>query len=715
VAVTTLEQEFRNPNPQRLEGTFLFPVPKGAQLDRFTLEIDGKSVDAELLEATKARQIYEDIVRRAKDPALLEYAGQDLFKVRLFPIEGNARKRITVRYTQLLAQDSGMIGYTLPLDTAKYSSTPIKTLSVKIDLESTHPIQTLYSPTHNLEIRQEGTQRATVGLESSDLKPDTDLALYFGTQARDVGVHLLAYREPDRDGYFLLLATPGMDVPDEQVAPKDVVFMLDTSGSMSGAKIEQARKALAFCVEHLNENDHFEIIRFSTEVEPLFRQLVPADREHRAQALRFVRGLEALGGTAIDAALKQALDAAAGSIPEAATDDHSHSPSDRPSAIIFLTDGLPTVGVTSESRILDHVKERSRGHARIFCFGIGTDVNTRLLDTITEHTRATSQYVLPDEDLEVKVSNFYSKIKDPVLANPALRFEGGPRITRTHPAELPDLFRGQQLVVAGRYEGSGRGTVLLEGTVNRKQQSFEYPVAFPERAVDHDFIPRLWANRHVGYLLDQIRLHGENPELKEEVVELARQYAIVTPYTAYLILEDETQRRVPATVQSLPQLQQDTPAREQIHRLGASYGRVLSGDLAVSAARANTAFRSASTLSEVSSGALEAQKALALTATPSATREATVTAGGGQPSTLSAPTTLNQQSQFVGGRTFFLNDGRWVDSQVQQHPNARRVKLQFGSPDYFHFAATHPEARRWLAQGTRVAFILGDTLYEVSE
>lgn len=423
LAVTTLEQEFRNPNSRRIEGTFLFPVPKGAHLDQFAMEIDGKRVEAELLDADKARKIYEDIVRKAKDPALLEYDGQEVFKVRIFPIEGHAKKRVTVRYTQLLKMDNGLVGYTLPLNTAKYSSTPIKTLSVKVALKTKQPIKTLYSPTHTVEIKHNGGRKATVGYEDSDLKPETDLVLYFSTDRDEVGMNLMTYRNKDDEGYFLLLASPGVDVSDEQVVPKDVAFVLDTSGSMSGKKLAQAKKALAFCVENLNDDDRFEIVRFSTEVDPLFNRFTEASRSNRDQAIEFVDGLNAIGGTAIDEALNKALTLRDG------RDAVETIPTDRnrPFMIIFLTDGLPTVGVTSEKRILEHVEDRSDGQVRVFCFGIGTDVNTHLLDKITEHTRATSQYVLPDEDLEIKVSNFYSKIKDPVLANPSVRFEGKDR------------------------------------------------------------------------------------------------------------------------------------------------------------------------------------------------------------------------------------------------------------------------------------------------
>ena len=203
------------------------------------------------------------------------------------------------------------------------------------------------------------------------------------------------------------------------------------------------------------------------------------------------------------------------------------------------------------SRSSPNVKKASKGHTRVFCFGIGTDVNTHLLDRITEDTRAVSQYVLPEEDLEVKVSNFFSKIKEPVLTNPTLKFTGGIRATRLYPSPLPDLFKGEQLVLVGRYSGKGDAAVMVEGAVNGAARKFAYEVNFPDDASENEFIPRLWATRRVGYLLDEIRLHGENAELRDEVTELARKYSIVTPYTAYLILEDETHRNVPARMRSL--------------------------------------------------------------------------------------------------------------------------------------------------------------------
>ena len=719
VAVTTVDQEFFNPNNARLEGTFIFPVPKGAQLDRFAMEIDGKKVEAELLAADKARTIYEDIVRRAKDPALLEYSGRDLFKVRIFPIEPNSKKRITLRYTQLLKADTGLIAYEMPLNTAKYSSKPIKSVSVKLELETKRSLKSIYSPSHAVEIKRDGPNRATVGYEASDVAPDTDFALYFSPEKDEVGINLLTHRTAGEDGFFLLLASPGVDVKENNLVKKDVVFVLDTSGSMAGKKLEQAKKALLFCVENLNDGDRFEIARFSTEVEPLFDKLVAADKANREKANSFIQGLKPIGGTAIDDALRKALSYRETKPASERLVTSSPTMMDRPLVVIFLTDGLPTIGTTDEEQILAGVKKASGGNVRIFCFGIGNDVNTHLLDNISEATRATSQYVLPDEDLEVKLSNFYAKIKEPVLANPSLKFTGDIRTTKLYPSALPDLFKGEQLVLVGRYSGKGASAAVIEGSVNGASHRFATDVKFPEESSENDFIPRLWATRRVGYLLDEIRLRGESAELKDEVTDLARKFGLVTPYTAYLILEDEAKRGVPVALQSMPQLREQRVTMDAMRDLKTRYESDRSGGLAVNNARANQAFKQADNFAASGAGYADANRSLSYTAP--ATKAAATGGRLGNVSTITVTGEIRsdipamQNSQFVSGRNFYNNGNQWVDSQVQQTQSARRVRMQFNSKEYFAFAATNSAARPWLALGNNVQFVLSDTVYEIYE
>jgi Ca-activated chloride channel homolog len=311
VAEVTVEQEFRNPNPRRMEGHFLFPLPRGAQLDKFTLEIDGRPVEAELLAAEKARQIYEDIVRKLKDPALLEFAGRDLFKVRIFPIEPRQTRVVRLSYTQWLPADHGLVELRLPLAPGQFANHPVPDLVVDIRLKTSRPLKSVYCPTHATQIHREGDRGATIGYAARDTRPVTDLQLFFAAEADPIGVNLMAHRIGTEPGAFLLLLSPGLTAEDDRVVPKDVVFVLDTSGSMAGPKMEQARKALLFCVENLNATDRFEIIRFATDTEPLFRGLTEATDASRAQAREFIGRLRATGGTAIDEALQSRPGAAA--------------------------------------------------------------------------------------------------------------------------------------------------------------------------------------------------------------------------------------------------------------------------------------------------------------------------------------------------------------------------------------------------------------------
>ncbi|MBM3879897.1 MAG: VWA domain-containing protein [Verrucomicrobia bacterium] len=736
VAVTAVDQEFYNPNDRTLEGTYIFPVPKGAQLDKFSMDINGQPVAAELLPAEKARKIYEDIVRQHRDPALLEYVGRDTFKVRIFPIEPHSKKRVQLSYTQVLPADAGLVRYLYPLNTEKFSAQPLASVRLALDLEAQRALKSIYSPSHKVEIQRHGDHRATVRFEASQVRPDTDFQLFFALEPGPVGLNLMTYRTGADAGYFLLLAAPAFDTRGEPAQPKDVALVLDTSGSMAGQKLQQAKLALRFCVENLNDADRFEVIRFSTETEPLFGKLVPAERANRERAAQFIANLRPIGGTAIHDALQLAL----------AARPTTH---ERPYLVIFLTDGRPTVGATDTDAIVAAVKGVGQGAPRIFCFGLGHDVNTHLLDRIAETTHASSAYVLPDEDLEVKLSNFYAKVKDPVLANLKLIFPADIRPTQLYPSPLPDLFRGEQLVLAGRYTGPGRGQLALEGTVQGKPRRFEFDAQFPGNATEHEFIPRLWATRRIGFLLDEIRLRGESAELRDEVSELARQYGIVTPYTAYLIHEDEQRRRVPLAQQSLPQFDTDRAAFELSRQSYDAFKQDTSGAAAVAAARYGLANRAATQVAEaLAQGNAEADRSLRMMlragsvapsrptpAAPQAPFLATAPAPSGGTPVVTAPaparsaglpdatavaTPANileytQQNRFVNGRTFFLNGNQWVDTRVQTLSQPKQVRIPFNSAEYFDLLLRNAEVRPWLALGQNVQFVLGDTVIEVYE
>ena len=406
------------------------------------------------------------------------------------------------------------------------------------------------------------------------------------------------------------------------------------------------------------------MLRFATEVEPLFNNLREATKENRTAAQKFIGTLKPMGGTAIDDALKKAVALR----PENGT---------RPYVLVFLTDGRPTVGDIDEKHILENAIKSKTGLTRIFCFGLGTDVNTHLLDKIAEDTKAFSTYVLPEEDIEVKVSSFFTKIKEPVLTSPALKFPESVRVTKTYPAPLPDLFKGEQLLVAGRYSGSGDGAIQIEGSieggVTGATKKFAYAAKFPAESAENDFIPRLWATRRVGYLLDEIRLRGESKELKDEVTELARKYGIVTPFTAYLILEDEQRRNVPLSMQTMPQtLERSRIGLDKASGVDRFYKLKdeKAGNGAVADARSLQALKSAeASAPAIVSGNVESLR-FAPQSGPAPAGQAYGYSGGagGQSAVagrrVSQAQAIEQQSRFAGGKTFFQNGDKWIDSDV---------------------------------------------------
>lgn len=692
-ATTEVDQTFFNPNDRQLEGTYLFPVPKGAKIDAFAMDIDGKLTEAELLDAAKARKIYEDIVRSMKDPALLEYAGQDLFKVRIFPLEPRQEKRVKLKYTQLLAADGGLVEYRYPLNTEKFSAKPLESVSVTVRLQGDAPLTMIHSPSHEVEVKRDGDRKAVIGFEANDLRPDTDFQLVWGVEpAESIGLGLLCHREAGSDeGTFALFAAPSPTALAAAPQPKDIVFVLDTSGSMAdGDKLGQARRALEFCLRNLDDRDRFGVVRFATEAEALSDSLLPASEASREQAVGFVQGFKPIGGTALAAALARSLKLAT----------VAHDP-DRPCFVVFLTDGLPTIGTTDVTKLVEVVTDAAgKRPVRVFCFGVGTDVNTHLLDRIVETTRAASQYVLPGEDLELKLTGFYGKIASPVLANLELTVEGDVRLSKLHPASLPDLFKGEQLVVLGRYSGAGRATLTLTGTVAGEPRRFALTKSFPKQDDGRDFLPRLWAARRVGFLLDQIRLHGESQEVREEAATLARRYGIVTPYTSWLILEDEGRRNVAAADRTLQALEADGEARAQAGRMYESAREQASGSAAVGDAQAYDTLRRAEKLAAPAAANARAWRGQA---------------GAGAGAAAVQRAVEGQQTQHVAGRTFYANAGQWIDATVQEQPQARREKILFGSEAYFALLDRDPAVAQWLALGSNVVVLVGDTIVEVVE
>lgn len=528
VAVTKVEQTFRNHTDRRLEADFVFPVPRGASVQKFSMWVNGVEVKGELLEAAKARQIYTDIVRRTQDPGLLEYMDNNCLRLRVFPIEPKSDQKVAVHYTAVASREGSLIEYVYPLKTDGKATSTLEKFSLAATIKSQHPVQNVYSPTHAVTLNRKSDREVSINFERNQALLDQDFQMFYSLGDKDVGLTALTHRPSgSENGFFMLLVSPRFETAKDYTVPRDLVLVADTSGSMRGPKMDQAKKALKHCLDNLGPKDRFALINFATTVNQFNDKLLDATKENLDEGRKWAANLEANGGTAINDALAAAL--------QMRSDDAS-----RTFTVIFFTDGQPTIGETNPDKILKNVSAKNTANTRIFTFGVGDDVNATMLDLLAENSRAASTYVRPAEDIEVKAGSLYNKISHPSLANLKLSVGKDVTLSEIYPTQLPDLFHGGQLVVLGRYSGKGHVSLTLSGLVGKDAKEFVYELDFPEKTSDEKaFVEQVWARRKVGYLLDQIRANGEKKELVDETVALAKKYGIATPYTSYLIVPDE--------------------------------------------------------------------------------------------------------------------------------------------------------------------------------
>ncbi len=658
VATTHIDQLFVNDGDGLLEGTYFFPLPEEATVSQLTMWVDGIAIEAKILEREEARAIYDAIVRQLRDPALLEYVGSSAIQANVFPIPPRSERRIEIEYTQILPVDNGLLHYVYPQSTELYTNTPLENQSIRVEVQSTEAIRTIYSPSHAVAIERDGDFQAVVGYEDSRVTADEDFELYYSVSPEAIGLNMLSYRESGQDGFFVLLAAPSVEV--DEVVAKDVILVLDTSGSMEGEKMAQAKEAADYVVEQLNSEDRFNIVSFSTGMRSFAPNLVAANEV--GEYGTFINSLEALGGTNISLALLEAM---------------NQTDSQRPTTIIFLTDGLATEGITDTGLLVEAVQQAAPANVRLFAFGVGDDVDTALLDSLAQNHRGTSTYVRPFQAIDETVSSFYAKVSTPVLADISLDF-GDVAVEQMYPQTLPDLFAGSQLVLVGRYREGGPATITLRGTVNGVEKSFVYDDQFFRLRSGDDFIPRLWATRAIGHLLTQIRLHGEEPELVQSVVNLSIRYGIITPYTSYLIEEDDI----------FTQTGRQGIADEEMEEL----------------AEEPLAFTGAEAVSEAAAAG-EMADAVAPLALPTAAPNNTGDGG---------TTAVSDLVQFVGSKTFVWRDGVWIDTGLD--PNIHILTpLNFASDTYFDLITAVPELANYFAIGQRVVVVHDGMAYEIVE
>ncbi|HEX6748942.1 MAG TPA: VIT and VWA domain-containing protein [Longimicrobium sp.] len=687
VATTHVTQVFRNETGATLEGTYFFPIPRGASVTDFAIWDGDRRLAGEVRPREEARRIYDGIVRRRRDPGLLEYAGEDLFQASIFPINPRSTKKLELTYTQVLQAEGGTVGYRYPLGIGRNAS-PVERVSGTVEIRAQQPMRTVYSPSHAVDVRRgDGDRRVRVSFESARQGERRDFQLFWAPSPSEIGLSLFTYREAGKDGYYLLLISPPTTVHAQEYAAKDVVFVLDVSGSMSEeGKIDKARRALEYGIRGLNPGDRFNVIAFSGDTRLMETGLIAATDAGRRRGTEFVSGLRPAGGTNINDALVQAME----QFPRQST---------RPRLLVFLTDGLPTVGDTSVAAILENTRRARRGGVRLFTFGVGYDVNTRLLDRVAAENGGTSDYVEPREDLEVKVGAFFDKVNHPVLTD--VRVDMGPvRTDLVYPRSLPDLFRGTQLALVGRYRNDTelRDVAIRLSGSGSPMRTFTYPgQRFPLRAEANDWLPRLWATRRVGWLMEQIRSNGEQKELRDEIVELGTRYGIVTPYTSFLALEpgavaEDRPRPVPQ------------PVRDQVRIRGSASGGY-NGAPPPSAPPPPPPPPPPPTM-PMDAQATTGRAAVAQSVTTRRMQEA---------ATVGAEGAAAANAQHVGDKTFYLRDGVWTDAAIPRdnHAHLPETTVTFGTDEYFALLQRVPALGRYFALGQQVAVLVDGRIYRV--
>ncbi len=668
IARVSVEEWFENRGTRVAEGDYLYPLTGEAVFSSFTLYQGDQALRGETMDAAQARSIYEAIVRKRRDPALIELVGHGLIRARVFPIEPGKSRRITLRYTQLMDRAGEALQFRYAAG-GRFSHVPQGQertgrrqqptpgpIAFELTADSGAAFSDPFSPTHGLDVDRDGGQlvvRLTEPLAG-------DLSLFLPLARDAIGLTAVFHRPSRENGYFMLTLSPGA-VRTEATQRRDVTAVVDVSGSMSGTKIAQARSALRGLLGSLGPDDRFRLIAFNNRVRTYRQGWTPATDRQVATAAQWIDDLDADGGTNLAGALSEAFAV--------------ESPERRLSVVVFLTDGLPSVGEQNPERIADRA-ERARRQARVFAFGVGYDVNTYLLDRLSSAGRGATQYVQPGEDVEAVVGHLVRKISRPVLVDLEL---GGAasRFREVYPARLPDLFADEELVIFGRYV-SGRsgapGEVVVTGRRNGQEERFAVRLRFPDHETGNAYVPRLWAARKIGVLSRSVRLGGATAELVEDIRKTALRYGLLSEYTSYLVQEPERQPGPLAGLRALP----STPLNAATASPPVGRGAVIAADRARKQ-------REAKTVSDV---AAAEETLLEQAGKGEATRRA------------------------VAGRLFTERDGVWTD--MRHRDTTRVVEVSPFSDAYFKLLALLPELRpyatlfdRVLISGERVAIAIG--------
>jgi Ca-activated chloride channel family protein len=656
------------------EADYVLPLPRNAAFEDLALEIDGEMVTGEALDANRARSVYEEIVRRKRDPALVEWMGMGLFRTRIFPIQPGETRTVVVRFRAVADREGDALRIDVPAPRGNGTSRTGTELSFR--WPGGDGFGEPWSPTHRLQMARDGSRRLA---RVEDATGTVTLLVPVRDAAR-AAISVLTHAPSADDGYALITLTPPSVV--RRATSRDITFVIDVSGSMAGQKLVQAKAAGRQFLGTLSRDDRFRLIAFSNDVEEFRGGWSPVNGDTRASAERWLEDLRANGGTNIGGALDRALEV-----------DESHG---RMALVLFLTDGAPTVGERRAERLAARAAEL-RGDRRIFTFGLGADLNAQLLEQVALEGAGTAHFVRPEEDVERVVGVVAERLQSPVATNLRVSAEGV-RLHSLQPAGRLDLFAGQELTVMARYStaggrwevGGGRSVrVTITGDTPGGRVTWESEASFPERRTTDAFVGRLWATQRVGWLSAERRKSGASRELDSEMKELGEKWGIPTELTSYLVLEPGmVANATPADVQQ--QRGRTEPAVSRRGDVGSGIGAV------------------APRSTDGRGGGTSSMPAATPDAAPRAARErdfeqAKLAAEMRDARSVIAGDELAKASgmRSAGNRTFVMRDGVWVDTRTAKE-GARMVKVKAFSKAYFSLIDRMPELRDAFALGERV-------------
>ena len=669
VATTTLDVGLNNPSAQQQEAEMLIPVPEGAVLRGFDFVGSAKEPTAKLLPKAEATAIYRSIVSKLRDPALLEFAGYNLVRSSVFPVPARGTQRVRLIYENILKADGNRVDYILPRsESFEATATPWK-ISVRVGSKS--PISAVYSPSHQIAVERPAAAQAVVRVAGENKLEPGPFRLSYLTEGNGLTASLLAYPDPRvGGGYFLLLAgVPADAARAANVMKREVTLVIDRSGSMAGEKMEQARSAALQVVEGLEEGEAFNIIDYSDTVARFSERPVIKDKQQMSQARAYITRLKADGGTNIRDALVEALDQPA-------------TPQMLP-LTIFLTDGVPTSGVTSESAIRSSVVAANKHKRRIFSFGVGFDVNAPLLTSVANATRATTTFVFPKENVETKVSEVFRRLSGPVLADPQLATldPNGSVTTRAirelMPGEINDVFEGDQIVLLGQYQDNQPLHFRVTGNYMGRPRAFDLKFDLSNATTRNSFVPRLWASRKIARLV-------------ETISEAGADMAGTRPAGGRHV----TSSRIPVASNHVSAAPMDPKMRElvdEIVRLSTEYG-VLT-EYTAFLATDGTDFSQRAALNERAHLSLMNNAQMTRSGQGSVTQGVNMSAQRTQATANRSNFFLNQNAerveitnvQQISDRAFFKRNNRWVDSAVLEREKNLTPDLvvEFGTPEFY--------------------------------